>query len=147
MALIVILMVVVVIALDMVFVRILGGLFLVKKSKQCYTFSVPGYYMLSSLHHKKEIPNLLREVRPGGGFEFKGDMFEKVTNDSNSNFPKNTFDAFLLLSGVCEWKQRAPNLQTPKGSPARATGRSSVVKQDRQTQRKGETKGSRYVVW
>ena len=28
----------------------------------------------------QEIPNILRAVRPGGGFEFKGDMFEKVKN-------------------------------------------------------------------
>ena len=28
----------------------------------------------------QEIPNLLRAVRPGGGFQFKGDLFEKVSS-------------------------------------------------------------------
>jgi len=40
--------------------------------------------MLSNISHQEngggeEIANLLKHVRPGNGFEFKGDMFDKVT--------------------------------------------------------------------
>jgi len=36
---------------------------------------------------EQEIPNLLRAVRPGGGFEFKGDMFEKVSVNGSDEHP------------------------------------------------------------
>jgi len=40
--------------------------------------------MLKNISHQEngggeEIANLLKHVRPGNGFEFKGDMFDKVT--------------------------------------------------------------------
>jgi len=35
----------------------------------------------------QEIPNLLRAVRPGGGFQFKGDLFEKVDVNGSGEHP------------------------------------------------------------
>jgi len=39
----------------------------------------------------EEIVNLLKHVRPGNGFEFKGDMFDKVEVNGENEHPLFTF--------------------------------------------------------
>jgi len=39
----------------------------------------------------KEILNALKHVRPGGGFEFKGDLFDKVEANGENEHPLFTF--------------------------------------------------------